>query len=166
MSLPAASNFVADLACSWSHLWRHTREAASTTAPAPQRFRRRARARVGAAVVMLLQGLPIELQAHIALFAGVHNNHGIRTKLGDMLSLRLVSKASLEAVGRAAHNHPSCVEVRFEEEHYKAIPLRAIQTYGRVFGSGCRELHYWGPDRGPHNRVIVPHIRDFITSHT
>jgi hypothetical protein len=115
---------------------------------------------------MLLQGLPIELQAHIALFAGVHNNHGIRTKLGDMLSLRLVSKASLEAVGRAAHNHPSCVEVRFEEEHYKAIPLRAIQTYGRVFGSGCRELHYWGPDRGPHNRVIVPHIRDFITSHT
>jgi len=83
-----------------------------------------------------------------------------------MLSLRLVSKASLEAVGRAAHNHPSCVEVRFEEEHYKAIPLRAIQTYGRVFGSGCRELHYWGPDRGPHNHVIVPHIRDFIASHT
>ena len=115
---------------------------------------------------MLLQGLPTELQAQIALFAGVHNNYGIRTKLGDMLSLRCVSKASLEAVGRAAHNHPSCVEVRFEEEHYKAIPLRAIQTYGRVFGSGCRELHYWGPDRGPHNHVIVPHIRDFIASHT
>ena len=83
-----------------------------------------------------------------------------------MLSLRCVSKASLEAVGRAAHNHPSCVEVRFEDKHYEAIPLRAIQTYGRVFGSGCRELHYWGPDRGPHNHVIVPHIRDFITSHT
>ena len=151
----------------WSHLWRrHTREAVSTTAPAPRRFRRRARARVGAAVVMTLQDLPTELQAHIALFAGVHNNVGVRTKLGDMLSLRCVSKASLEAVGRAAHNHPSCVEVRFEERHYKAIPLRVLDTYGRVFGSGCREFDYWGPDQGPHNHVIVPHLRDFIASHT
>ena len=115
---------------------------------------------------MPLQGLPTELQAHIALFAGVHNNVGVGTKLGDMLSLRCVSKASLEAVGRAAHNHPSCVEVRFEDRHYKAIPLRALQTYGRVFGSGCREFDYWGPDKGPHNHVIVPHLRDFIASHT
>ena len=115
---------------------------------------------------MLLQGLPTELQAHIALFAGKHGYSHVRTKLGDMLSLRLVSKASLEAVGRAAHNHPSCVEVRFEERHYKAIPLRAIQTYGRVFGSGCREFDYCGPYRGPHNHVIVPHIRNFIASHT
>ena len=121
---------------------------------------------MGAAVVMLLQGLPTELQAQIALFAGVHNNYGIRTKLGDMLSLRCVSKASLEAVGRAAHNHPSCVEVRFEEEHYKAIPLRAIQTYGRVFGSGCREITYSGPHRGPYNLVIPSHLRDFVASHT
>ncbi len=115
---------------------------------------------------MTLQDLPTELQAHIALFAGVHNNVGVRTKLGDMLSLRCVSKASLEAVGRAAHNHPSCVEVRFEDEHYKAIPLKVLETYGRVFGSGCREFSYWGPNRGPHNHVIVPHLRDFITSHT
>ena len=115
---------------------------------------------------MVLQDLPIELQAHIALFAGVHNNLKVRTKLGDMISLRCVSKASLEAVGRAAHNHPSCVRVMFEDRHYKAIPLHALETYGRVFGSGCREFHYWGPERGPHNHVIVPHLRDFITSHT
>ena len=115
---------------------------------------------------MLLQDLPIELQAHIALFAGVHNNLKVRTKLGDMISLRCVSKASLEAVGRAAHNHPSCVQVRFEDEHYKAIPLQVLETYGRVFGSGCREFSYWGPNRGPHNHVIVPHLRDFISSHT
>ena len=115
---------------------------------------------------MLLQGLPTELQAHIALFAGVHNNMNVRTKLGDMLSLRCVSKASLEAVGRAAHNHPSCVRVCFEDKHYEAIPLHVLETYGRVFGGGCREFSYWGPDRGPHNHVIVPHLRDFITSHT
>ena len=121
---------------------------------------------VGAAVVMVIQDLPIELQAHIALFAGVHNNLKVRTKLGDMLSLRCVSKASLEAVGRAAHNHPSCVRVMFEDRHYKAIPLHALETYGRVFGSGCREFYYWGPERGPHNHVIVPHLRDFITSYT
>ena len=115
---------------------------------------------------MVIQDLPIELQAHIALFAGVHNNLKVRTKLGDMLSLRCVSKASLEAVGRAAHNHPSCVRVMFEDRHYKAIPLHALETYGRVFGSGCREFYYWGPERGPHNHVIVPHLRDFITSYT
>ena len=115
---------------------------------------------------MLLQDLPTELQAHIALFAGVHNNGRVRTKLGDMIHLRCVSKALFEAVGRAAHNHPSCVQVLFEDRHYEAIPLHVLETYGRVFGGGCREFSYWGPDRGPHNHVIVPHLRDFITSHT
>ena len=149
-----------------SHLWRQSCFDHCASAPHLACVPRARGAAVDALAGMLLQGLPTELQAHIALFAGVHNNMNVRTKLGDMLSLRCVSKASLEAVGRAAHNHPSCVRVCFEDKHYEAIPLHVLETYGRVFGGGCREFSYWGPDRGPHNHVIVPHLRDFITSHT
>ena len=133
----------------WSHKWRNRSSDHCASAPHLACVRRARGAAVDALAGMLLQGLPTELQAQIALFAGVHNNGGVRTKLGDMLSLRCVSKASLEAVGRAAHNHPSCVQVRFEDEHYKATLCALFRPTAACLAAVVESLATGGPTADP-----------------
>ena len=93
-----------------------------------------------------LDDLPVDLLAHVVSYAGrviIWGSHGHRRKavVGDFLALRLVSSTCQDAVRRAAKEHPVLDEASFRLSD--GSTARAIAAWGRMFGSGCRELHFY-----------------------
>ena len=93
-----------------------------------------------------LDDLPVDLLAHVVSYAGrviIWGSHGHRRKavVGDFLALRLVSSTCQDAVHRAAKEHPVLDEASFRLSD--GSTARAIAAWGRMFGSGCRELHFY-----------------------
>ena len=98
-----------------------------------------------------LDGLPVDMLAHIATHVALHV---------DLLALRCVSRPCKEAVLRAAKEHPLLGDVYFRLSD--GSTARAIAAWGRVFGSGCRELDlYGGHDRSD---VPSPEVLDALRS--
>ena len=79
-----------------------------------------------------LDGLPVDMLAHIATHVALHV---------DLLALRCVSRPCKEAVLRAAKEHPLLGDVYFRLSD--GSTARAIAAWGQMFGSGCRELHFY-----------------------
>ena len=88
-----------------------------------------------------LDGLPVDLLAHVASYVALHV---------DLLALRCVSRPCKEAVLRAAKEHPLLGDVYFRL--CDGSTAHAIAVWGRVFGSGCRTLDLYGG----HDRSDVP----------
>ena len=80
-----------------------------------------------------LDGLPVDLLAHIATHVALRV---------DLLALRCVSRPCQDAVRRAAKEHPVLDEGYFRL--CDGSTARAIEVWGRVFGSGCRKLDLYG----------------------
>ena len=98
-----------------------------------------------------LDGLPVDMLAHIATHVALHV---------DLLALRCVSRPCKEAVLRAAKEHPLLGDVYFRLSD--GSTACAIAAWGRVFGSGCRELDlYGGHDRSD---VPSPEVLDALRS--
>ena len=80
-----------------------------------------------------LDGLPVDLLAHIATHVALRV---------DLLALRCVSRPCQDAVRRAAKEHPVLDKAYFRL--CDGSTARAIEVWGRVFGSGCRKLDLYG----------------------
>ena len=80
-----------------------------------------------------LDRLPVDMLAHIATHVAVRV---------DLLALRCVSRPCQDAVRRAAKEHPVLDEGYFRL--CDGSTARAIEVWGQVFGSGCRELDLYG----------------------
>ena len=100
-----------------------------------------------------LDALPVELLAHVALFTnkGNHWNGGLR----ELLALRCVSRSCKDAVRRAARQHEAVTHLAFH-----GSSAEKIAAMGRVFGIGCRELHF----HGIRSDECAIALRDFVTS--
>ena len=89
-----------------------------------------------------MDGLPVELQAHIyiALFVGsdYYPRSGKARAYGELLALRCVAKAWAGAVRRAAKDHVTTKRIDFDNR--KGLSTRGIRTRLRLFGAGCCEL--------------------------
>ena len=83
--------------------------------------------------------LPVDLIAHIALYAGNYDEDGCSDSddRRDLLALRCACRACEPAVRRAARDHELLTQCYFRSEH---TDTRALVAYGKVFGSGCRRL--------------------------
>ena len=93
-----------------------------------------------------LDGLPVDLLAHVVSYAGrviICGFYGQLRKafVGDFLALRLMSRTCQDAVRRAAKEHPVLDEASFRLSD--GSTARAIAAWGQMFGSGCRELHFY-----------------------
>mgnify|MGYP001250794682 CR=1 FL=1 len=112
-----------------------------------------------------LDGLPVDLLAHVVSYAGRVIICGVdgqirKAVVGDFLALRLVSSTCQDAVRRAAKEHPVLDEASFRLSD--GSTARAIEVWGRVFGSGCRKLDlYGGHDRSD---VPSPEVLDALRS--
>ena len=85
-----------------------------------------------------LDRLPVDLIARIALYTGNHDEDFSRTAdaLHDILALRCVCRACEPAVCQAATDYELLKHWVFKNDE----PQRSITTFGKVFGSGCRQL--------------------------
>ena len=83
--------------------------------------------------------LPVDLIAHIALYAGNYDEDGCSDSddRRDLLALRSACRACEPAVRRAATDHELLTHCYFRSE---STATQALVAYGRVFGSGCRRL--------------------------
>lgn len=90
-----------------------------------------------------LDGLAVELIAHIALYVGYVDPDGCHSgdKFDDLLALRCACRACKPAVRRAATNHALATECWFRGE----LDLLWLAYYGDLFGSGCRRLNFCTP---------------------
>ena len=93
-----------------------------------------------------LDDLPVDLLAHVVSYAGRVIICGVdgqirKAVVGDFLALRLVSSTCQDAVRRAAKEHPVLDEASFRLSD--GSTARAIAAWGQMFGSGCRELHFY-----------------------
>ena len=86
-----------------------------------------------------LDRLPVDLIAHIALYAGNYDEDGCSDAddRRDLLALRCACRACEPAVRRAATDHELLTQCYFRSEY---TDTQALAAYGRVFGSGCRRL--------------------------
>ena len=90
-----------------------------------------------------LDGLPVELLARIALYAG-RRKPGHRTiswekgDVSDLLALRSACRACVAAVRQAAMDHAVLEYLSFRPA--TGSDGKAIEAKGQVFGSGCRNL--------------------------
>ena len=100
-----------------------------------------------------LDELPVELLAHVALFA--NKRHYSYPPLRDLLNLRCVSRSCKDAVLRAARQHEAVKSLSF-----RGSSAQRIATVGRVVGIGCRDLHF----EGVRSDECVTALRDFVTS--
>ena len=100
-----------------------------------------------------LDELPVELLAHVALFA--NKRHYSYPPLRDLLNLRCVSRSCKDAVRRAARQHRAVKTLGFQ-----GSSAQKIAAVGRVFGIGCRDLHF----EGVRSDECVTALRDFVTS--
>ncbi len=93
-----------------------------------------------------LDDLPVELLAHVALFAN---------KQRELLALRCASRSCKDAVRRAAKQHRAVVHFYFQ-----GSSAQKIAALGRVFGSGCRSLTF----ESLNSEEYVSVLQDFVTS--
>ena len=103
-------------------------------------------ARALAAAMPKLDDLPVELLAHVALFAN---------KQRELLALRCASRSCKDAVRRAAKQHRAVVHFYFQ-----GSSAQKIAALGRVFGSGCRSLTF----ESLNSEEYVSVLQDFVTS--
>jgi hypothetical protein len=85
-----------------------------------------------------LDRLPVDLLAHIALYTGKYDEDFSSTAdaLHDLLALRCVCRACEPAVSRAATDHELVKHWVFKNDEAQS----SITNFGKVFGSGCRQL--------------------------
>ena len=100
-----------------------------------------------------LDDLPVELLAHVALFTN-KINYG-KNNLKELLALRCASRSCKDAVRRAARQHGAVCAISFH-----GSSAQRIAAIGRVFGSGCRELLFFG---GQSDECAIA-LRDFVMS--
>ena len=100
-----------------------------------------------------LDDLPVELLAHVALFA--NKRHYSYPPLRDLLNLRCVSRSCKDAVRRAARQHEAVKSLSF-----RGSSAQSIAAVGRVVGIGCRDLHF----EGVQSDECVTALRDFVMS--
>ena len=100
-----------------------------------------------------LDELPVELLAHVALFA--NKRHYSYPPLRDLLNLRCVSRSCKDAVRRAARQHEAVKSLSF-----RGSSAQSIAAVGRVVGIGCRDLHF----EGVQSDECVTALRDFVMS--
>ena len=103
-----------------------------------------------------LDELPVELLAHVALFANkpiLDDNPKIA--LRELLALRCASRSCKDAVSRAARQHKA-VESLF----FHGSSAQKIAVMGRVFGIGCRDLYF----HGVRSDECVSVLRNVVTS--
>ena len=123
-----------------------------------------------------LDGLPVDLLAHIALYAGHrrkrHESVLSKSGLFDLLVLRGACRACVPAVRRAATDHALLELVCFREHGSRTVGpntvepcAEAIEAWGYVFGSGCRELRIRTSHVGHYSPAdLLPAFRSFVIS--
>ena len=112
-----------------------------------------------------LDGLPVDLLAHVVSYAGRVIICGVYGQLrkavvGDFLALRLMSRTCQDAVRRAAKEHAFLQSADWRLP--AGVTARKIAVWGRVFGSGCRKLHLWGGH--DQSEVPSPEVLDALQS--
>ena len=103
-----------------------------------------------------LDELPVELLAHVALFANkpiLDDNPNIA--LRELLALRCASRSCKDAVCRAAKQHKAVESLSFH-----GSSAQKIAVMGRVFGIGCRDLYF----HGVRSDECVSVLRNVVTS--
>ncbi len=102
-----------------------------------------------------LDALPVELLAHVALFANKFNYGSYNLK--ELLALRCASRTCKDAVRRAAKQHRAVVSFSFQGSSSEAQKITAL---GRIFGCGCLSLTF-----GSVQSVEVrKSLQNFVTS--
>ena len=106
-----------------------------------------------------LDELPVELLAHVVLFTNerrVYNsNPEFPISLRELLALQCASRSCKDAVRRAARQHRAVKTLGFQ-----GSSAQKIAAVGRVFGIGCRDLHF----DGIQSDACAIALRDFVTS--
>ena len=103
-----------------------------------------------------LDELPVELLAHVALFANkpiLDDNPNIA--LRELLALRCASRSCKDAVCRAAKQHKAVESLSFH-----GSSAQKIAVMGRLFGIGCRDLNF----HGVRSDECVSVLRNVVTS--
>ena len=101
-----------------------------------------------------LDELPVELLAHVALFTN-KNNTRYDNDVRELLALRCASRCCRDAVRRAARQHEAVYCLGF-----RGSSAQKIEAIGRVFGVGCRDLHF----QGVRSDECAIALRDFVMS--
>ena len=119
-----------------------------------------------------LDGLPVELLARIALYAG-RRKPGHRTiswekgDPSDLLALRSACRACVAAVRLAARDHAvvEYLSIRPGMGSHGGSDGKAIEAKGRVFGSGCRHLRVFTNhcNNNPSADILAA-LRSFVVS--
>ena len=105
-----------------------------------------------------LDGLPVDLLAHVALYIG--HRDGRKLMVQGLLALRVASSTCKDAVRRAAKEHAFLQSADWRLP--AGVTARKIAVWGRVFGSGCRKLHLWGGH--DQSEVPSPEVLDALQS--
>jgi hypothetical protein len=97
-----------------------------------------------------LDRLPVDLLAHIALYTGYNDETGCNggDDKGDLLALRCACRACEPAVRRAALDHELLTHCYFSDSGRWHVDTQALAAYGKVLGSGCRNLETSTTDEG------------------
>ena len=97
-----------------------------------------------------LDRLPVDLLAHIALYTGYNDEDGCHggDDKGDLLALRCACRACEPAVRRAAVDHTLLTDCFFSDGGRWHVDTQALAAYGKVLGSGCRNLETSTTDEG------------------
>ena len=113
-----------------------------------------------------LDRLPVDLIAHIALYAGYRDDEeGVNNTsdtLGDLLALRCTCRACESAVRRAATDHAGVKYWYFRCRDLDQ-DQRDVKFFGQGFGSGCRKLDV--STAGDESPEVLEAFRGFV-SHT
>ena len=102
-----------------------------------------------------LDELPVELLAHVALFTNKGKPTLFDIDVRELLALRCASRSCKDAVRRAARQHEAVYCLGF-----RGSSAQKIEAIGRVFGVGCRDLHF----QGVRSDECVSALRDFVMS--
>ena len=105
-----------------------------------------------------LDGLPVDLLAHVALYIG--HRDGRKLMVQGLLALRVASSTCKDSVRRAAKEHAFLQSADWRLP--AGVTARKIAVWGRVFGSGCRKLHLWGGH--DQSEVPSPEVLDALQS--
>ena len=102
-----------------------------------------------------LDDLPVELLAHVALFTNKGTASLFDMDVSELLALRCASRSCKDAVRRAARQHEAVYCLGF-----RGSSAQKIEAIGRVFGVGCRDLHF----QGVRSDECAIALRDFVMS--
>ena len=99
--------------------------------------------------------LPAEIAAHVAWILEPQPRYAGPLLLRELLALRCASRSCKDAVRRAARQHEAVYCLGF-----RGSSAQKIEAIGRVFGVGCRDLHF----QGVRSDECVSALRDFVMS--